>query len=146
MAFWVRFLAGDEIGFGTLADGMIAAHRGDMLGEHSPTGSKHALSSVRLLAPCTPTKLIGLWNNFHERAKLEGLQAPEHPLYFVKTPNCYAGEGDRIPRPAGYSGSVVFEGELGVVLASDARGSRRSKPPITSLVTPVSMTSPPVIY
>ncbi len=60
--------------------------------------------------------MLGLWNNFHERAALEQLHQPEHPLYFVKTPNSYAGEGDPIPRPAGYTGAVVFEGELGIVI------------------------------
>jgi len=116
MALWVRFSAGDESGFGTLTDDTITQYRGDMFGEHSPAGPELALSTVRLLAPCTPSKMLGLWNNFHERAKLEGLQEPNHPLYFVKTPNCYAGQAERIPRPAGYSGTVVLEGELGVVI------------------------------
>jgi len=122
MALWVRFLADDEIGFGTLSDGVITQFQGDMFGGNSPSGPEHALSSVRLLAPCTPSKMLGLWNNFHERAKLEGLSHPQHPLYFVKTPNSFSGEGERIPRPAGYSGKVVFEGELGVVIGRQCRG------------------------
>jgi 2-keto-4-pentenoate hydratase/2-oxohepta-3-ene-1,7-dioic acid hydratase in catechol pathway len=121
MTLWVRYLAGEKIGFGSLTDGMIKRYRGDMFGEHSPEGSECALSSVRLLAPCTPSKMLALWNNFHERAKVEHLQPPEHPLYFVKTPNSFAGEGDRIPRPAGYSGAVAFEGELGVVIGKRCR-------------------------
>jgi 2-keto-4-pentenoate hydratase/2-oxohepta-3-ene-1,7-dioic acid hydratase in catechol pathway len=122
MALWVRFLADDEIGFGTLIDGTITLYEGDMFGEHSPAGSERALSSVRLLAPCTPSKMLGLWNNFHERAQVEGLQAPKHPLYFVKTPNCFGADGDPISRPEGYSGAVVFEGELGVVIGKRCKG------------------------
>lgn len=121
MALWVRFLADDEIGFGTLSDGVITQFQGDMFGGNSPSGPERALSSVRLLAPCAPSKMLGLWNNFHERAELEGLSHPMHPLYFVKTPNSFAAEGDPIPRPAGYSGSVVFEGELGIVIGRQCR-------------------------
>jgi 2-keto-4-pentenoate hydratase/2-oxohepta-3-ene-1,7-dioic acid hydratase in catechol pathway len=43
-------------------------------------------------------------------------------LYFVKTQNSFAAEGDRIPRPAGYSGTVVFEGELGIVIGKRCQG------------------------
>ena len=116
MALWVRFSAGDEIGFGTLSDGTITQYEGDMFGEHGPAGVERPLSSVRLLSPCRPSKMLGLWNNFHERAQVEKLDPPGHPLYFVKTPNCCGADGDPIPRPDGYSGAVVFEGELGVVI------------------------------
>ena len=122
MALWVRFSAGREIGFGTLTDGIITEYQGSMFGENSPTGRDRLLSDVRLIAPCEPTKMLGLWNNFHERAEAEGLSHPEHPLYFVKTPNSFSGDGASIPRPAGYSGAVVFEGELGVVIGKQCRG------------------------
>lgn len=116
MAFRLRFLADGEIGFGTLADGVIREYRGDLFGENTSAGTERPLSSVRLLPPCVPSRMLGLWNNFHARAKAERLDPPQHPLYFVKTPNCFSGEGDPIPRPAGYSGAVVFEGELGMVV------------------------------
>ncbi len=122
MALWVRYLTDDQgVGFGTLTDGVITHYRGDLFGDHTQAGPELPLSSVRLLAPCEPSKFLGLWNNFHERARVERLQPPEHPLYFVKTPNCIAADGDPIPRPAGYSGAVVFEGELGVVIGKRCR-------------------------
>jgi 2-keto-4-pentenoate hydratase/2-oxohepta-3-ene-1,7-dioic acid hydratase in catechol pathway len=99
-----------------LSDGVVQVQEGELFAEPRPTGQVLPLSAVRLLTPCTPSKLIGLWNNFHQRAELEGLHPPEHPLYFVKTPNSYAAHGDPIPRPAGYLGPVVFEGELGIVV------------------------------
>jgi 2-keto-4-pentenoate hydratase/2-oxohepta-3-ene-1,7-dioic acid hydratase in catechol pathway len=60
--------------------------------------------------------MLGLWNNFHERAAKEGLQRPAHPLYFLKAGTCFAAHGEPIRRPAGYSGMVVFEAELGIVI------------------------------
>jgi 2-keto-4-pentenoate hydratase/2-oxohepta-3-ene-1,7-dioic acid hydratase in catechol pathway len=64
--------------------------------------------------------MIGLWNNFHERAAKEGLQRPSHPLYFLKANNCFAAHGEAIRRPPGYDGMVVFEAELGIVIGRRA--------------------------
>jgi 2-keto-4-pentenoate hydratase/2-oxohepta-3-ene-1,7-dioic acid hydratase in catechol pathway len=66
--------------------------------------------------------MVGLWNNFRERAAKEGLQRPAHPPYFLKSANSYATHGEAIRRPAGYAGQVVFEAELGIVIGRRARG------------------------
>lgn len=116
MVQWVRFEAEGSARFGVLVGNKVVEHGGEMFGENSATGRVFALPDVRLLMPCLPSKMIGLWNNFQERAVLENLHRPEHPLYFLKPANSFAGEGDPIPRPAGYSGMVVFEGELGIVI------------------------------
>ncbi len=126
MSKWARFEAQGMVCFGevkTDANGTtLHQHEGDLFGEHRPNGRQFPLESVKLLAPCCPTKMPGLWNNFHERAKVENLQRPEHPLYFLKTNSCFAGPGAHIPRPAGYAGQVVFEGELGVVIGKTCAG------------------------
>jgi 2-keto-4-pentenoate hydratase/2-oxohepta-3-ene-1,7-dioic acid hydratase in catechol pathway len=64
--------------------------------------------------------MIGLWNNFHERAAKEDLQRPVHPLYFLKATTCIAAHGDPIRRPPGYAGAIVFEAELGIVIGKRA--------------------------
>lgn len=122
MARWVRFIAEGETRFGTLAHGIITEYTGDMFAAHTLSGREFALAAVQLLRPCEPSKLIGLWNNFHERAVLENLHKPEHPLYFLKSANSFAADGDVIPRPAGYDGMVVFEGELGIVIGKRCKG------------------------
>jgi 2-keto-4-pentenoate hydratase/2-oxohepta-3-ene-1,7-dioic acid hydratase in catechol pathway len=66
--------------------------------------------------------MIGLWNNFHERATKEGLQRPAHPLYFLKASTCVAAHGDAIRRPPGYAGAMVFEAELGIVIGKRVSG------------------------
>lgn len=121
MARWVRFEADGSTRFGVLADGGITEYAGDLFGDNSASGREFALADVRLLMPCLPTKMIGLWNNFQERAVLEKLHKPEHPLYFLKPANSFAGEGDPVPRPFGYAGMVVFEGELGIVVGKRCR-------------------------
>lgn len=121
MTQWVRFEAEGSSRFGTLAAGRITEYAGELFGANQPSGQEFALSAVRLLMPCEPSKMIGLWNNFQERAVLENLHRPEHPLYFLKPANSFAGEGDLIPRPTAYDGMVVFEGELGIVIGKRCR-------------------------
>jgi len=121
MAFWVRFSHAGEIGFGRLENDTIQVHAGEMFDEQQPTGQTLALTAVEVLPPCVPGKLLGLWNNFHQRAEIEGLSQPAHPLYFVKTDNCYLAPGKTIRQPTSYDGPVVFEGELGVVIGKTCR-------------------------
>jgi 2-keto-4-pentenoate hydratase/2-oxohepta-3-ene-1,7-dioic acid hydratase in catechol pathway len=115
-AHWLRFEHEGVTGFGRLDGDRIEVCSGDMFAASTPTGAHLPLAAARLLTPCQPSKLIGLWNNFHERALLEGLHRPAHPLYFLKAANSFAAHGDTIRRPAGYSGQVVFEAELGIVI------------------------------
>jgi 2-keto-4-pentenoate hydratase/2-oxohepta-3-ene-1,7-dioic acid hydratase in catechol pathway len=122
MAHWIRFETGGKQGFGTLDGDTVTEWDGDMFRDPQPTGLHHAYARVRLLPPCQPAKMIGLWNNFRERAAKEGLHRPAHPLYFLKSANSYATHGDAIRRPAGYAGQVVFEAELGIVIGRRARG------------------------
>lgn len=127
MAHWVRFAIADKIGFGQLRDAVIHVYSGELFGAHTPTGDTHPLDQVTLRMPCRPGKLLGLWNNFHERAAKEGLSQPPHPLYFVKTDNCYLDPEHPIAQPASYDGPVVFEGELGVVIGKTCRGIDESE-------------------
>jgi 2-keto-4-pentenoate hydratase/2-oxohepta-3-ene-1,7-dioic acid hydratase in catechol pathway len=116
MTHWVRFAQGEEIKFGALEDGVIAVHAGDMFAAPRPTGESVALDAVRVLTPCHPSKMICLWNNFHELAAKNNFQRPEEPLYFIKAANAYHPHGAPIRRPTSYAGKIVYEGELGVVI------------------------------
>lgn len=116
MTCWLRFEADGAERFGTLEGTAISECEGDMFASWRPTGRTYELSAVRVLIPTRPGKMIGLWNNFHERARVENLQQPGHPLYFLKASTCFLAQGEAIRRPAGYSGRVVFEGELGIVI------------------------------
>lgn len=120
MTLWMRFDADGETLFGTLDGDAVTAWSGDMFADPRPTGRRFPLAEVRPRTPCVPAKLIGLWNNFHERAAKEGLARPAHPLYFLKAPSCHAAHGEPIRRPPAYDGAVVFEAELGIVIGRRA--------------------------
>jgi 2-dehydropantoate 2-reductase len=116
MTQWIRFERNGRIGFGTLQDGTIAVHAGDMFAGSRPTNDTVQLADVRVLTPCEPSKMICLWNNFHQLAAKNDFPIPDEPLYFLKAPNAYHPVGAPIERPKSYSGRIFYEGELGIVI------------------------------
>jgi 2-keto-4-pentenoate hydratase/2-oxohepta-3-ene-1,7-dioic acid hydratase in catechol pathway len=117
MTSWVRFRsAAGSVGFGVLTGDTIAEHAGDMFSASKPTGFRLSTASVTLLAPCAPSKIIALWNNFHALAAKLGNPPPAHPLYLLKPATSVIGTQQPIRRPFGYAGKIAFEGELGIVI------------------------------
>lgn len=120
MANWVRFTSGETAGFGILEGDRIAVHSGCMFAGASATGAQVALADVQLEAPCTPSKIIALWNNFHALAAKLGVAEPAEPLYLLKAPTTAAAPGATVHKPASYAGKTVYEGELGIVIGKAA--------------------------
>jgi 2-keto-4-pentenoate hydratase/2-oxohepta-3-ene-1,7-dioic acid hydratase in catechol pathway len=116
MAHWVGYEHQGQAGFGLLHQGQITPYSGDLFDHPQATGARIALEQVRLGLPCQPSKLMGLWNNYHAQAAKQGLAIPAEPLYFIKAASSYLAHGQPVPAPGGYDGRVVYEGELGVVI------------------------------
>ncbi len=122
MTHWIRFSQEETEKFGTLEGKEISVFEGNMFDDPQPTGETLALEEVSVLPPTRPTKMIGLWNNFHAAAEKNGWAIPADPLYFIKPPSCFLGSGGIIRRPAAYEGRVVYEGELGIVIGRRCSG------------------------
>ncbi len=116
MKKWVRFEQGGKQGFGTLDGDTITVHSGNMFDNPAPTSEKVNLSQVKLLTPCTPGKMILLWNNFHSLAAKLGVAIPTEPLFLLKAGTSFIADGETIKKPNSYDGKVVYEGELGIVI------------------------------
>lgn len=116
MTTWLRFAADGKTGFGTLEGDAIVVHEGCMFNGATPTGARLAVADVALEAPCVPSKIIALWNNFHELAAKLKVAEPAEPLYLLKATTSVAAPGAVVRRPAGYAGKTVYEGELGIVI------------------------------
>jgi len=116
MTHWIRFQHQGRTGFGVLEGEGIKVHSGDMFAGAQPTGEMVSLNEVRVLTPTVPSKMVALWNNFHALAAKLGNPEPAEPLYFLKGNNSFLAHGETIRVPAAYSGKVVYEGELGVVI------------------------------
>src|SRR5258707_3705129 len=116
MAKWIRFEQGGKTGFGTLEGDTIAVHTGDLFSDPRSGGEKLKPPDVQIRTPCDPSKMICLWNNFHQLAAKNDFTQPKEPLWFLKAPNAYWPANRPIERPATYAGKIIYEGELGAVI------------------------------
>jgi 2-keto-4-pentenoate hydratase/2-oxohepta-3-ene-1,7-dioic acid hydratase in catechol pathway len=117
MTLWARFRTREgREGFGQLAAGEIHEHTGELFAAAESTRTRVALEAVTLLAPCRPSKIIALWNNFYALAAKLGKAAPAHPLFLLKPASCVIGPDEPILRPRSYHGKIAYEGELGIVI------------------------------
>ena len=81
MAQWIRYEKGGKQGFGTLEGDTISLHEGEMFAGAKPTGEKLKLADVAVRTPCDPSKMVCLWNNFHQLAAKNDFKRPDDPLY-----------------------------------------------------------------
>ncbi|EGP06154.1 fumarylacetoacetate hydrolase family protein [Bradyrhizobiaceae bacterium SG-6C] len=121
MTNWIRFRHRDQTGFGILSGQEIVVHHGDMFDAPKANGTTLALSEVELLAPCVPSKIIALWNNFHALAAKLDKPEPPDPLYLLKAPTTATAPNAVVQKPAWYDGKVVYEGELAIVIGKTCR-------------------------
>jgi 2-keto-4-pentenoate hydratase/2-oxohepta-3-ene-1,7-dioic acid hydratase in catechol pathway len=117
MTQWARFISNDgRSGFGAVDENCIVEYEGDLFDSPRPAGRTIPKDVCTLQSPCMPSKIVALWNNFHALGAKLGKQAPTHPLFLLKPGTSVVGPGHLIRRPAGYTGKIVFEGELGIVI------------------------------
>lgn len=120
---WARFRTHDgRIGFGAIQDDNVAEYAGDLYGAARPTGRIVSTGEFTLQSPCTPSKIVALWNNFHALSLKLGKPAPTHPLFLIKPGTSVIGSNESILRPAGYEGKIAYEGELGIVIGKFCKG------------------------
>ena len=101
----VRFMlpGSDQREVGQLRNGIIIKGK-----------KEFSLEKVRLLAPCTPTKIICLGRNYAAHAQELGNPLPERPLLFFKPPSAVIGPEEEIVLPQ--SSRVDYEAELAIVV------------------------------
>ena len=65
---WMRFENQGSIGFGLAKSNLVRCDGGDMFGTPEAKQTLLAVADLKLLPPCQPGKIIGLWNNFRAAA------------------------------------------------------------------------------
>lgn len=80
----------------------------------------HSLSDLKLLPPCTPSKIVALGLNYHSHAREIKMPVPAEPLIFLKPSTSVIGPEDNIVHPES-SERIDYEGELGVVIKNRTR-------------------------
>src|SRR3981189_3962160 len=100
MAKWIRLEQGGKTGFGTLEGDIIGVHPGDLFAGAKPSGQTLKLSEVQILTPCDPSKMVCLWNNFHQLAAKNEFKQPKEPLWSLNAPKPYWPPNRPISSPA----------------------------------------------
>lgn len=129
----VRFAAGRQIRYGVLEDNTIHSLRGNPFARASNCkndfpldGKTYPLDQVRLLAPCTPSKLVCLGLNYRSHSDEMKFSMPPVPLIFLKPSTAVIGPGDNIVRPYPRA-RIDYEGELGAVIGRKAKNVPEEK-------------------
>jgi 2-keto-4-pentenoate hydratase/2-oxohepta-3-ene-1,7-dioic acid hydratase in catechol pathway len=104
---------------GLETDGLVRELAGDIFGPYDETKGEFPLDDVRLLAPCSPTKITAVGLNYRDHAEEMKLDIPEEPLLFMKPSSSIIGPGDTVRMPSA-SKRVDYEAELGVVIGRTA--------------------------
>jgi len=114
---YVRYAHQGRELYGVLEGETIRELEGDLFSAPRETGTTVALSDVRLLAPCRPSKVIAIGLNY--RSHLGDRPVPEHLGVFSKFPTSVIAPEESIVIP-GDSEGVHYEGELVVVIGKEA--------------------------
>ena len=116
MAQWLRFQHQGKSGLGQVQGDQIAVYEGDLFNGPKATGETITLADVIVDIPCIPSKMVAMVDNFHALVTKLEHTVPAEPLYFLKGNNSYLAANQVIRTPKSYSGKVVYEGELGIVI------------------------------
>ncbi len=116
----VRFQVHGRTTQGVLEGNEIAELEDDLFGPPRTLSARHDLEQVRLLAPCSPSKIVAVGLNYRDHANELGMQIPDSPIIFLKPPTSVIGHGEVISYPS-MSSQVDYEGELGVVIKDRVR-------------------------
>ena len=121
MANWISFTYKNQTNIGVLEGDMVELFTGDMFNNPTTTGQKLSVNDIKLLNPCSPSKIIALWNNYKTLADEKGLSKPNNPLYLNKAISCISQPGEDIVRPKSYNEAIFYEGELGIVIGKHCK-------------------------
>jgi 2-keto-4-pentenoate hydratase/2-oxohepta-3-ene-1,7-dioic acid hydratase in catechol pathway len=92
----------------------------------SRSGPSWRLSTVELLVPAVPTKIVCVGKNYWDHVAEMGGSRPDELGLFLKAPNTLSGNGESVPYPS-FSDEFHFEGELAAVIGRRAKRVRADR-------------------
>lgn len=116
----VRFQTGSNIHYGVLNGVEIQALEGEPFDILKRVNKRYQLSEVKLLSPCTPSKIVAIGLNYRSHAEETHNPIPKLPIIFLKPPTAIIGPEDNIVYPLDTT-RVDYECELAVVIKEKAR-------------------------
>jgi 2-keto-4-pentenoate hydratase/2-oxohepta-3-ene-1,7-dioic acid hydratase in catechol pathway len=116
----VRFLVRGKPAWGIVNGDELAEVDGDFFTPFKTLKAGHVFSHVKLLPPCSPSKVVAVGLNYRDHASELGLAVPEEPVIFLKPATTIIGPGESVICPR-TSSRVDYEAELGVVVKDRTR-------------------------
>ena len=116
----VRIKSGDDIVYGVADAEGVLVYRGTPFVAWEPTEIVVPWSSVTLLSPVIPTKVMCVGKNYEDHASEMDGEVPEEPLIFMKPATSVIGSNANVIHPK-QSSEVHHEAELAVVISKPAR-------------------------
>jgi 2-keto-4-pentenoate hydratase/2-oxohepta-3-ene-1,7-dioic acid hydratase in catechol pathway len=101
--------------------GLLQANRSVVVYDAPPwlggqlTDIEQELDTYQLLAPCVPSKIVGVGKNYLKHAAEMGTPVPKEPLLFFKPPSTIIADSQNIHYPS-QSQRVDYEGELALII------------------------------
>lgn len=117
---YVRYRDNNKDCCGYLENGSITKILGDIFDSFEFSEEKVSASSIKLLAPCQPTKVVCVGLNYLDHAKEMNEELPKAPLLFLKPPTTVIGDKEDIVAPAN-TGRLDYEGELAIVIGKKTK-------------------------
>jgi 2-keto-4-pentenoate hydratase/2-oxohepta-3-ene-1,7-dioic acid hydratase in catechol pathway len=116
----VKVALDGQIHHGVISEGKVDFYDGDPIAGAQLSGQSAPLSSVKLMAPVSPGKLICIGMNYAAHAAEIAQDVPDEPLVFFKPISSIIGPEDAIQLPH-QSDQVELEIELAIVIGKQAK-------------------------
>jgi len=111
----VRYTVGKKAEYGIWDGELVQSLAGEPYHQLKGSNCYHKLSDLKLLPPCTPSKVVAVGLNYFSHAEEVKMPIPPEPLLFLKPSSSVIGPEDNIVYPP-FSQRVDYEAELGVVI------------------------------
>jgi 2-keto-4-pentenoate hydratase/2-oxohepta-3-ene-1,7-dioic acid hydratase in catechol pathway len=116
----VRMKSGDDISYGVADAEGVLVYNGSPFVAWEPTENVVPWSSVNLLSPVIPTKVLCVGKNYEDHAAEFDGEVPEEPLIFMKPATSVIGTNAHVVHPP-ISHEIHHEAELAAVISKPAR-------------------------
>lgn len=119
MERYLRFKYNNKIHYGLLKGDRVRELIGEEYLDFKDSGIEYDLSSVKLLAPCTPSKAVCVGLNYKDTILEPGAKWPVEPLLFIKPSTSLLNPGESIIKWP-MTENLAFEAELAIVIGKKA--------------------------
>lgn len=117
---YARYIYQAKIRYGVVKNDWVEEILPDYFSNYSFTKERVELNKVKLITPCSPSKIIATGLNYQDHARELNRPLPKVPIIFLKPPTAIIGPEDKIILPA-MSRQVDYEAELAIVIKKTAK-------------------------